>query len=121
MVTDWSGMRISFFSPEGDFIESFRRQKFSGQVAISRENRIYIHEQPRTLGAMGMFVGGMEEDRILQTWALDLYDRAGRWLARQQMDESSKHALLDWGPDGLYLISSEGDGTVRRYSVKPPD
>ena len=255
VVADWVGMRISFFSPEGDFIRSFRRQKFSGQVAISRENRINIHEQPRTLGAMGMFVGGMEEeeveplidvvgsdgeelggvgqlvpfegnllsawmnhvyldfvpgdslitnfmgndrieiygpgdmlarvvhrnvpfipvepveetdyredgviamrfefdilstglavhpdgrywavmvaanepdrrtdieeeDRILQTWALDLYDRAGRWLARQQMDESSKHALLDWGPDGLYLISSEGDGTVRRYSVKPPD
>ena len=48
-------------------------------------------------------------------------DRMGRWLTRQQMDESSKHALLDWGPDGLYLISSEGDGTVRRYSVKPPD
>ena len=256
VVTDWSGMRISFFSAEGDFIRSFRRQKFSGQVAISRENRINIHEQPRTLGAMGMFVGGMEEEEeveplidvvdsdgeeigrmgqlvpfegnllsawmnhvyldfvpgdslianfmgndrieiyepgenlvrvvhrnvpftpiepveetdyrddgviamrfefdilstglavhpdgrywavmvaagepdrqtgieeeemIPQPWALDLYDRMGRWLARQQMDESARHALLDWGPDGLYLISSEGDGTIRRYSVKPPN
>ncbi len=255
VVTDWSGMRISFFSPEGEFIRSFRRQRFSGQIAAITEDRLYIHEQPRTLGAMGMFVGGQEEkeveplvdivdsggeeiggvgqlvpfegnllsawmnhvyldfvpgdslianfmgndrieiygpddnlarvvhrnvpfipvepveeteymedggiamrfefdilstglavhpdgrywavmaaasepdrradveedERIPQTWALDLYDRAGRWLARQQMDETAGHALLDWGPDGLYLISSEGDGTVRRYSVKHPD
>lgn len=64
--------------------------------------------------------GVAEDEEIPQEWAVDLFDRDGRWLARQPIGEEAALGLLDWGPDGLYLLSAEGDGTVRRYRVESP-
>jgi len=62
-----------------------------------------------------------EEDEIPQEWAVDLFDATGRWLARHPLGIDYPHALLDWGPAGLYILNPEGDAAVYRYEVVPPD
>ncbi|MFC1499649.1 6-bladed beta-propeller [Candidatus Zixiibacteriota bacterium] len=64
--------------------------------------------------------GVEEEDEISQEWAVDLFDSDGRWLARHPLGIDYPHALLDWGPAGLYILNPEGDATVRRFEVVPP-
>ncbi len=59
------------------------------------------------------------EAEIPDLWALDLFDRTGRWLARQPLAITCPRALLDWGPDGLYLINLEGDAAVYRFAFEP--
>lgn len=64
--------------------------------------------------------GVEEEDEIPQEWGVDLFDATGRWLARHPLGIDYPHALLDWGPAGLYILNPEGDATVRRFEVVPP-
>ena len=64
--------------------------------------------------------GVEEEDEIPMEWAVDLFDATGRWLARHSLGIDFPHALLDWGPSGLYILNPEGDATVRRFEVVPP-
>lgn len=254
VVADWSSMRISFFSPEGKFIRSFKRQRYAGQIAVVGGDRLYVHEQPRTLQVATRFTGtgfsqmaflfdlidlygegesgigilqeyegiilgawmnrvylaaapgdtllvnttchdrievyapdgsltrvvhrqlpfepiepvekqevhqegestqvtmqlqfdilstglaidpGGEywavmvaarqtdrredvepDERRPEEWAVDLFDTAGRWLARQLMGSEVQMALLEWGPDGLYILNQAGDATVRRYRIR---
>lgn len=58
-----------------------------------------------------------DEDRIEQEWAIDLFDAAGRWLARQPLEGRYGGAVLDWWEDGLYLLNPMEDATVRRFRV----
>ena len=64
--------------------------------------------------------GVEEEDEIPQEWAVDLFDAGGRWLARHPLGIDYPHALLDWGPDGLYILNPEGDATIHLFEVVPP-
>ncbi|MFO7769290.1 MAG: NHL repeat-containing protein [bacterium] len=61
-----------------------------------------------------------EEDPRPSRWAIDLFDDAGRWLARYPTGEEMPAAVLDWGADGLYVINHQGDASVRRFSIVQP-
>ncbi len=61
-----------------------------------------------------------EEDEIPQEWAVDLFDAAGRWLARHPLGIDYPQASLDWGPAGLYILNPQGDATIHRFEVVPP-
>jgi hypothetical protein len=61
------------------------------------------------------------DDRVPQEWAIDLFDSTGRWLARHPTGADFQAAFLDWWPDGLYVSNPEGDATVRRFEVVPPE
>ena len=56
---------------------------------------------------------------IPDLWAIDLFDADGRWLARQPLDLTCPHALLDWGTDGLYLLNPQEDASVYRFEFTP--
>lgn len=61
------------------------------------------------------------ESEIPQLWAIDLYDADGRWLARQPLEIPCPHALLDWGPGGLYLLNPQEDAIVYRFEFTPQE
>ncbi|MCK4772333.1 MAG: 6-bladed beta-propeller [Candidatus Latescibacteria bacterium] len=64
--------------------------------------------------------GTEEDEEISQGWAVDLFDATGRWLARHPLGPEYPMALLDWGPDGLYILNPYGDAAVHRFEVVPP-
>jgi|GEM_PF-1261239 len=64
--------------------------------------------------------GEEEEEEIEQEWGVDLFDSAGRWLARQNFGHHFPMAYLDWGPGGLYLINPQEDALVYRFAVVTP-
>ena len=47
-------------------------------------------------------------------------DADGRWLSRHPLGTEFPHALLDWGPAGLYILNPDGDAVIYRYEVVPP-
>jgi hypothetical protein len=61
-----------------------------------------------------------EEDEIPQEWAVDLFDATGRWLARHPLGVDFPHAMLDWGPAGLYILNPAGNAAVYRFELVPP-
>jgi len=121
------------FEPVGPVEESRRTVNNDGSVSIGMyfefdilSTGFAVHPDGRWWAVLIALTqpdrreGVAEDEEIPQKWAIDLFDRAGRWLARQPMGEEAALGLLDWGPDGLYLLSAEGDGTVRRYRVESP-
>jgi len=60
------------------------------------------------------------EPEIPDQWAIELFGRDGRWLARQPLDFPATHAVLDWCPDGLYLLNHAEDAAVYRFDFRPP-
>jgi hypothetical protein len=59
------------------------------------------------------------EPEIPDRWAIELFDREGRWLARQPLDFPATHAVLDWCSDGLYLLNHQEDAMVYRFEFRP--
>ena len=59
------------------------------------------------------------ESEIPEFWSIDLFDADGLWLARQPLDIPCPHALLDWGPEGLYLLNPQEDAIIYRFDFAP--
>ena len=59
------------------------------------------------------------ESEIPELWAIELFDREGRWLSRQPLDFPCTNGVLDWESDGLYLLNPFGDAAVYRFEFRP--
>jgi hypothetical protein len=61
------------------------------------------------------------EPEIPMEWAIELFDRQGRWLSRQPLDFPAAQAALDWESDGLYLLNFLEDAAVYRFRFNPAE
>lgn len=121
------------FEPVEPVEESVQTEQDDGSVSISMRfefdilsTGFAVHPDGRWWAALVALTqqdrrpGIEEEDEIPQEWAVDLFDESGRWLARHPLGTDYPLALLDWGPDGLYVLNPYGDATIHRFEVVPP-
>ncbi len=85
----------------------------SSGLAVHPDGRFWAVLVPRSRARFRTPMFG--EPEIPTEWAIDLFDRQGRWLARQPLDFPASRAALDWGTDGLYLLNVFEDAAVYRF------
>ncbi len=105
-------------SPDGYISMSFQFDLLSTGLAVSPDGSFWAVVLPVT--ATDRREGIEEGDEIPQQYAIDLFDRTGRWLGRHPLGEGFGSGVLDWWEDGLYLLNPMGDATVRRFELTRP-
>jgi hypothetical protein len=105
-------------SPDGFISMSFQFDLLSTGLAVSPDGSHWAVVLRVT--AADRREGIEEGDEIPQQYAIDLFDRTGRWMGRHPLGEGFGSGVLDWWEDGLYLLNPMGDATIRRFEFEPP-
>jgi len=109
----------SYVNEEGRSRFRFEFDTLSTGMAVSPDGQYWAICTALTAPDRRQFESPEEAQResVPQIWGVDIFDAEGRWLVRHTLGPDYSTPLVDWWEDGLYVINSYGDATVRRLEL----